>query len=75
MMKTSRTICRLILPLLFAVLLAAGILVFVFSRNPAHDDIMSGLYEHPVYDVVGKARAVYCALLPIGWLYDQVAHG
>ena len=39
MMKTSRTICRLILPLLFAVLLAAGILVFVFSRNPANDDI------------------------------------
>ncbi|MCR5073344.1 MAG: CotH kinase family protein [Clostridiales bacterium] len=38
-MKTSRTICRPILPLLFAVLLAAGILVFVFSRNPAHDDI------------------------------------
>ena len=39
MKKSSRTICRLLLPLLFAVLLAAGVLVFVFSRNPANDDI------------------------------------
>ena len=38
-MKTSRTFCRLILPLLFAILLTAGILVTVLSSTPANDDI------------------------------------
>ncbi len=53
MMKTSRTICRLILPLLFAVLLAAGILVFVFSRNPAHDDIAEDILR---FDLLSGAE-------------------
>ena len=39
MMKPSRTICRLILPFLFAVLLTLGIYIIDFSRNPANDDI------------------------------------
>lgn len=43
MKKSSLTICRFLLPLLFAVLLAAGIFVFVFSRNPAHDDIVEDI--------------------------------
>lgn len=35
---------------------------------------MDGLYEHPMYYVVGKTGTVNIALLPIGWFYNQMTH-
>ena len=60
MMKSSRTICRLILPLLFAALLAAGALLIVFSSDPANDDIAEDILRFDLIPGDGKAAQV-CA--------------
>lgn len=58
MMKFSRTICRLILPFLFAILLAAGVFIIGFSRNPANDDIAEDILRFDLMSGITKTAQV-----------------
>ena len=60
MTKSNRTICRLILPFLFAVLLAAGVFVFCFSKDTANDDIAEDILRFDLLYREQKAAQV-CA--------------
>ena len=42
--------------------------------HATHDNIMNGLHEHPMYDMVGKTRAINFPLFPTRRLNNQVAH-
>lgn len=59
-MKNSRTICRFLLPLLFAVLLSVGVILLVSARNPANDDIAEDILR---FDLLpgGNEAAQVCA--------------
>ncbi|MBR0445290.1 MAG: CotH kinase family protein [Clostridia bacterium] len=59
-MKSNRTICRFLLPLLFVVLLSVGVILLVSARDPSGDDIAEDILR---FDLLsdGKKATQVCA--------------